>query len=94
MCNKESVLLPEVFHQHQQVDHVDAAVGGQSLARVEPWTVVISQTLFAVLIAPLINSIPILGEEFGWRAYLQPKLMPLGGRTAILLTGVIWGVWH
>ncbi len=73
---------------------LDAAAGGQSLARADPWTFVISQTLFAVLIAPLINSIPILGEEFGWRAYLQPKLMPLGGRTAILLTGVIWGVWH
>ena len=73
---------------------LDAAPGGQSLARVDPWTVVISQTLVAVLIAPLINAIPILGEEFGWRAYLQPKLMPLGGRRAILLTGVIWGVWH
>ena len=73
---------------------LEVAPGGQSLARVNPWTVVISQTLVAVLIAPLINAIPILGEEFGWRAYLQPKLMPLGGRRAILLTGVIWGVWH
>jgi len=25
---------------------------------------------------------------------LQPKLMPLGARKAVLLTGVIWGVWH
>jgi membrane protease YdiL (CAAX protease family) len=35
-----------------------------------------------------------IGEEFGWRAYLLPKLMPLGSRKAILLTGAIWGVWH
>jgi membrane protease YdiL (CAAX protease family) len=36
----------------------------------------------------------MFGEEFGWRAYLQPKLMPLGPRKAMLLVGVIWGVWH
>lgn len=35
-----------------------------------------------------------IGEEFGWRAYLLPKLMPLGPRKAVLLTGVIWGVYH
>lgn len=70
------------------------AGGGQSLTQIDPWTVVISQTLVAILIAPLINALPIFGEEFGWRAYLQPKLTPLGGRKAILLTGAIWGVWH
>ncbi len=58
------------------------------------WTIVIFQTLFGVLIAPFINSLFSFGEEFGWRAYLQPKLMPLGGRKAILLIGLIWGVWH
>jgi len=36
----------------------------------------------------------IIGEEFGWRAYLLPKLMPLGPRKAILLVGAIWGVYH
>jgi len=35
-----------------------------------------------------------IGEEFGWRAYLQPKLMPLGARKAVLLTGAIWAVFH
>lgn len=70
------------------------AATGQSAPSIDPWTVVISQTLVAILIAPILNAIPILGEEFGWRAYLQPKLMPLGGRKAILLTGLIWGVWH
>jgi membrane protease YdiL (CAAX protease family) len=48
----------------------------------------------AVLIAPVINAIPVLGEEFGWRAYLQPKLMPLGSRRALVITGIIWGLWH
>jgi membrane protease YdiL (CAAX protease family) len=50
--------------------------------------------LTALFTAPLINSFFTFGEEFGWRAYLQPRLMPLGGRAAMLLMGVIWGVWH
>lgn len=60
----------------------------------DPWLIVIVQTVQAILIAPLLNALPTFGEEFGWRGYLQPKLMPLGGRKAILLIGVIWGVWH
>jgi uncharacterized protein len=59
-----------------------------------PWLIVVVQTLQGIIIAPIINAIPTFGEEFGWRGYLQPKLMPLGGRKAILITGVIWGIWH
>jgi len=64
------------------------------LADINPWTIVIAQTIQAIILAPLLNALPTFGEEFGWRGYLQPKLMPLGGRKAILLTGIIWGVWH
>ena len=35
------------------------------------------------------------GEEFGWRAYLTPKLEKLMPSTlAIFINGVIWGLWH
>ena len=61
---------------------------------IDPWTVVALQIGQAILIAPLINSVFTFGEEFGWRAYLQPKLMALGPRRAMLLMGLIWGVWH
>jgi membrane protease YdiL (CAAX protease family) len=71
-----------------------AAATGQAVPEMNLWLVVISQTITALVIAPIINAIPILGEEFGWRAYLQPKLMPLGGRTTMLWMGIIWGLWH
>jgi membrane protease YdiL (CAAX protease family) len=61
---------------------------------LNPWTIAVLQTIQAVLIAPLVNSPATFGEEFGWRGYLQPKLMPLGGRIAMLWMGLIWGVWH
>ena len=48
-------------------------------------------SLFA---APFINSIAAFGEEWGWRGYLLPRLMPLGKWKAYLLVGVIWGLWH
>ena len=52
------------------------------------------QVVQAILLSPIVNSLFTFGEEFGWRGYLLPKLLPLGERQAILLVGVIWGVWH
>ena len=63
-------------------------------ASISPESFIIIQIVQAIIIAPLINGLPVLGEEFGWRAYLLPKLMPLGGRKAMLVLGIIWGVWH
>lgn len=60
----------------------------------DPWVLVVIQTIQAILFAPVINSFFTFGEEFGWRAYLLPKLRPLGGRTAVVVSGIIWGVWH
>ncbi|WP_404285398.1 CPBP family intramembrane glutamic endopeptidase [Glutamicibacter arilaitensis] len=47
-----------------------------------------------ILVAGLMNLIPALGEEIGWRGWLWPKLQPLGQLPAILSSGVIWGIWH
>ena len=52
------------------------------------------QIASAAFLAPLINAIATFGEEFGWRAYLLPKLMAFGYRKAMVLMGLIWGVWH
>lgn len=48
----------------------------------------------ALTIAIPINAVGAFGEEFGWRAYLLPKLLPLGPRRAVLVLGIVWGVWH
>jgi membrane protease YdiL (CAAX protease family) len=52
------------------------------------------QVVQALILAPVINSLFTFGEEFGWRGYLLPKLLPLGERRAALAVGVVWGVWH
>jgi len=58
------------------------------------WALLALYLLQALLVSALVNSIFTFGEEFGWRGYLLYKLLPLGGRRAALLTGVVWGVWH
>ena len=65
-------------------------------AQVNLWVLVAAQVLQGLLLAPVINGIATFGEEFGWRGYLQPKLMTLGmgPRRAMVLMGLIWGVWH
>ncbi|RPJ18497.1 MAG: CPBP family intramembrane metalloprotease [Chloroflexi bacterium] len=92
------VLFPQYFDPSlemvQKIMQSASGSTGQPVPTVDPWMIVISQTITALLIAPVINAIPILGEEFGWRAYLQPKLMPLGGRKTMLWMGIIWGLWH
>ncbi len=68
---------------------------GQPLQLPFPlWVLALIQALQAVLLGPLLNGPFAFGEEFGWRAYLQPKLLALGWRRAMLLMGLIWGVWH
>lgn len=39
--------------------------------------------------------IPFFGEEFGWRAYLTPKMTELLPEPlAVFVSGIIWGLWH
>jgi uncharacterized protein len=59
-----------------------------------PIGVLVAIQCAAVVAGALINTIPALGEEIGWRGWLLPKLMPLGPVPAILVSGVIWGAWH
>jgi len=43
----------------------------------------------------LLGTIVTMGEEFGWRAYVQEKLIrKYGLNKGLILLGVIWGYWH
>jgi membrane protease YdiL (CAAX protease family) len=88
------VLFPQYFDASLSTIQQLMAASPSPMSSLSPWTLLIIQLAQGVLIAPLINSVFTFGEEFGWRAYLLQKLMPLGGRKAMLLMGVIWGVWH
>jgi membrane protease YdiL (CAAX protease family) len=61
---------------------------------LSPLAFVAVQFLQVLLAAPILNAVSAFGEEFGWRGYLLPALSPLGWRPALLLHGIVWGVWH
>ncbi|MGO5111514.1 CPBP family intramembrane glutamic endopeptidase [Oscillospiraceae bacterium LCP25S3_E10] len=47
------------------------------------------------IFSPAINAFVCFGEEWGWRAYLLPKMqakLPL--IPMLLINGVVWGLWH
>lgn len=49
----------------------------------------------SIFIFSFLNIMPFLGEEYGWRAYLAPRLKEIYGvKKSILFTGFIWGIWH
>jgi len=55
---------------------------------------IFAQTVLAFTLAIPLNMIFTFGEEFGWRGYLLPRLSPLGGVQAAIITGIVWGLWH
>lgn len=49
----------------------------------------------AILVNPIMGIIQCFGEELAWRGYLLPKLSEkLSIQKAVLINGVIWGLWH
>jgi membrane protease YdiL (CAAX protease family) len=87
------VIFPQYFDASLPLVHQQIAAS-PALSSLSPWIFVAIQLVAGVLVSPIANSLATLGEEFGWRAYLLPKLMPLGGRKAMILIGIIWGIWH
>lgn len=61
-----------------------------------PWGVEAPGTmqLLIWLTLPIIASPTFLGEELGWRGYLQPRLFPGNFWAAAVATGLIWAAWH
>jgi membrane protease YdiL (CAAX protease family) len=60
------------------------APGGPPLAARMPMYL-----LIALIMTPV-----LWGEEFGWRGYLQIRLLADRPLLAAVATGLIWGVWH
>ncbi|MBR4100966.1 MAG: CPBP family intramembrane metalloprotease [Oscillospiraceae bacterium] len=67
---------------------------------VEPWFTTEDVAMkfwayFSQIGTTLLLLLPFFGEEFGWRAYLTPKLEELMPTpAALIVSGILWGLWH
>jgi membrane protease YdiL (CAAX protease family) len=50
--------------------------------------------LLNLVISLIVTSLFALAEEIGWRGYLLPHLLSLGQLRAMLLSGLLHGLWH
>ena len=79
----EQTMLEAVFFKLSWLMR-DAQVGGLLLQRF----------LAVALIGIGPGFFCAFGEELGWRGYLLPRLMQAGWPSPLLLSGVVWGIWH
>lgn len=78
----------------RKVLQAQLSAAGLSTELVGPMWLYALATLPGIFVGSLINTVIAAGEEVGWRGYLFPRLLAFGRGPALLLQGVIWGLWH
>jgi CAAX protease family protein len=59
-----------------------------------PVTIFVVTLALAATIGIIISALSAAGEEIGWRGYMLTRLIDAGVPRPILVSGVIWGLWH
>ena len=82
LCFSASALLPVI-------------IGGYG-SRLSGFTADnVLSVIFILMGQSAVVSAGLLGEELGWRGYMNRKLEPLVGTLGTcLIGGIIWGLWH
>jgi hypothetical protein len=80
--------------QLQSLRHALLAKGADASDLPDPRMLLPAIFVASLVMGPVVNGVFGFGEEYGWRGYLLPKLMPLGKWKAYTLVGIIWGFWH
>ena len=89
-CALYFLIMPDMYDRDMTTLDQMVTLSGKSASAVI--TILLVTIIFA---GPIVNFIPTLGEELGWRGYLLPKLQVFfPDRIAVIITGVIWGLWH
>lgn len=88
------LLFPAYYDADMGFLQAQLTAAGREVDTINLRAMIVTQVLTAIAISPLLNFTATFGEEFGWRGYLLPKLEAIGKRKALVLSSIIWGVWH
>jgi membrane protease YdiL (CAAX protease family) len=50
--------------------------------------------LLAATVGTVLGALSAAGEEIGWRGYMLTRLIDAGVPRPVLVSGLIWGLWH
>lgn len=82
ICFSAKVLLPVILSGHVEW------LGGFSVLNV-------LSSILTLAEMSAIMSIGLIGEELGWRGYMNQKMEPLLGTVGTCIVGgIVWGLWH
>lgn len=74
------------------------AIKGMALlfgASAQPWYIFLPNFVLSYFVGMVLYSVLFaMGEEFGWRGYLQKEWAVKPGLKALFIIGIIWGWWH
>lgn len=96
--NKRSALIHTVLFVGLYLTSLLLAslLTGEVNSFIEPFKTIKTWVLLLFLPLSFLFSIPaFLGEEYGWRYFLQPALQERMGKIrGVIVLGLIWGIWH
>ena len=82
VCFSAKFLLPVIISGH--TDWLSGFTAQNVLASV-----------FMLAALTAVQSIGMIGEELGWRGYMNQKIEPLLGTVGTCIVGgIVWGLWH
>lgn len=63
-------------------------------ASASPVMVLVTALVLAATVGTVISTLSAAGEEIGWRGYMLTRLIDAGVPRPVLVSGLIWGLWH
>lgn len=72
-----------------------AQTTGQAITLEQMKQAMLVQIGMGIFLSPFVNIMNCFGEEWGWRGFLLPRMLrQFRVVPALLLCGLIWGLWH
>jgi membrane protease YdiL (CAAX protease family) len=88
-----ALLAPAVFVSAVVLFNSLTGLGPFHWSSKTPLWLAYPQLVVITLLTSFVFPFPFC-EEYGWRGYLLPRLLPLGEVKASLIVGMIWAGWH